>query len=601
MKRYIALCLVAALCAAAIGGAALAESPDAPAIELELDEQALADAPALDEAELALDLDIEPLDITEPEQPEAGEGLQGNDADGETANRVVLKRFIRYEISGGVATVVSADKSITDANIPETVNGYKVKHIAPNAFLGCTKLWTVSVPDTVIDIGENAFDSCAALVDVQLPSTLTEIGAYAFANCTKISHFKLPEDLTEISEGLFENCQIMWKIALPAGLKTIGDNAFRRCLALREFTLPTTLKTIGESAFELCEGMKRVTIPAGVTTISTAAFKDCKSLSRLTFSSGLTSIGRVAFQNCESLPSLKLPTTLKTVEPLAFAGCGMKTALTIPGNVSSLGYGAFYRCGKLKEVTLKSGVNVIGACCFAQCKKLEKVTIPASVNEMGYDVFTYGSASSVDEDGEITLEAPLRQPKKLQIYGRPNTTASVYAADKGIPFVIQKIMATGVSIAEGSSATIYVGHTKQLTAVQTPANAETTVKWSSSSSSVAVSKTGLLTPKHAGKAVITVRTENGKKARITVKVIDAKSVKITNGATATMKVGETLQLGATVQPTQVTSKLTWSSGSRKIATVSKTGLVTALKKGTVTITVKTGNGKRAKIKIKVTA
>ena len=159
MKRTIALCLAAALCAVAIGGAALAESQE-PAVELELDEQALADAPALGEAELALDLDIEPLDITEPELSEAGDGLQSNDADGEAANRVVLKRFIRYEISGGVATVVSADKSITDANIPEKVNGYTVKHIAPNAFLGCTKLWTVSVPDTVIDIGENAFDGC---------------------------------------------------------------------------------------------------------------------------------------------------------------------------------------------------------------------------------------------------------------------------------------------------------------------------------------------------------------------------------------------------------------------------------------------------------
>ena len=599
MKRTIALWLAAALCATAIGGAALAEGQELPAVELELEEQALADTPALEEAELALDLDIEPLDIDDPQLPEAEDGLQNNDADGEAANKVVLKRFIRYEISGGAATVVSADKSITEANIPEKVNGYTVKHIAANAFLGCTKLWSLSVPDTVKDIGEHAFDSCVALVDVQLPSGLTQIGDYAFANCTKISHFELPDNLTVISEGLFENCQIMWKITLPAGLKTIGDNAFRRCLALREFTLPATLKTIGESAFELCEGMKRVTIPAGVSTIPTAAFKDCKSLSRLTFNSGLTSIGKAAFQNCESLPSLKLPATLDTVGPLAFAGCGMKTALTIPGNVSTLGYGAFYNCGDLKEVTLKSGVETIKAHCFAQCKKLEKVAIPASVNEMGYDAFTIGSASSINEEGDITLEAPLRQPKKLKIYGRPNTTASVYAADNGIPFVIQKIVATSVSIAEGSSATLYVGHTKQLTAVQTPSNAETTVKWTSSSSSVAVSKTGLLTPKRAGKAVITVRTENGKKARITVKVIDAKSVSITNGSSATMKVGQTLQLGATVNPVQVASKLTWSSSSKKIATVSKTGLVTALKKGTVTITVKTGNGKKAKIKIKV--
>jgi len=49
----------------------------------------------------------------------------------------------------------------------------------------------------------------------------------------------------------------------------------------------------------------------------------------------------------------------------------------------------------------------------------------------------------------------------------------------------------------------------------------------------------------------------------------------------------------------VKSMLTWSSGNKKIATVSKTGLVNAKKKGTVTITVKTANNKKAKIKIKV--
>ena len=66
-----------------------------------------------------------------------------------------------------------------------------------------------------------------------------------------------------------------------------------------------------------------------------------------------------------------------------------------------------------------------------------------------------------------------------------------------------------------------------------------------------------------------------------------------------MKVGETLQLNATVLPEQVNSKLTWSSGNKRIATVSKTGLVKAKKKGTVTITVRTANKKKAKIKIKV--
>ena len=47
------------------------------------------------------------------------------------------------------------------------------------------------------------------------------------------------------------------------------------------------------------------------------------------------------------------------------------------------------------------------------------------------------------------------------------------------------------------------------------------------------------------------------------------------------------------------SKITYSSSNKKVATVNSSGVITAKKKGTATITVKTANGKKAKLKIKV--
>ena len=599
MKRIVAVWLAAALCVALVGGAVLAEGQDDMPVELELDAPALSDAPETDDAGMDLDLDIAPLDGLQPEPVEAP--VSNDPGDGEdVSNKIVVKKYITYEIVGGQATAITADRSLTEANIMDEVNGYPVTAIAPNAFQGFTKLWTVTVPDSVTEIGEAAFDSCTALVSVTLPESLETIGPRAFANCTKLSHFELPEGLSEISEGMFENCQMMWKITLPSTLRVIGENAFNKCLSLKEFTLPQGLREIHESAFELCESMIRVTIPGSVAEIGDKAFKDCRALRNLTLSSGLTTIGNSAFRDCDSFRKVALPSTVEEIGPFAFAYCEDLKTVTIPGNVETVSYGAFFHCGDLEQVSLKSGVAAIGDFAFAQCKKLLKAEIPQSVTEMGQDVFTVGKASAIDENDMVQLSAPLSQPAKLQIYGRPDTEASDYADRYGIPFVIQKIVATSVTIAEGKSATLYVGHPMQLTAIQKPANAETKVKWTSSSSAVSVSSSGLVTPKRAGKAVITARTENGKKATITIKVIDAKSVKIDQGKSATLKVGQTLQLTATVSPAQVTSKLTWSSGSKKIATVSSTGLVKALKKGNVTITVKTGNGKKAKIKIKVT-
>lgn len=78
-----------------------------------------------------------------------------------------------------------------------------------------------------------------------------------------------------------------------------------------------------------------------------------------------------------------------------------------------------------------------------------------------------------------------------------------------------------------------------------------------------------------------------------------KKVEITNGSKATMQVGEKLTLKAKFSPSSAYSTLTWKSSDEKVATVSSSGVVTAKKKGTAKITVKTANGKKDSIKITV--
>lgn len=154
------------------------------------------------------------------------------------------------------------------------------------------------------------------------------------------------------------------------------------------------------------------------------------------------------------------------------------------------------------------------------------------------------------------------------------------------------------------SKTIYKGKTYQLKAVVSPSNTTTKkVSWTSSNKAVAtVSSGGNVTAKKAGTATITVKTANGKKTtcKFTVKnPVNAKSVKL-NAKSRTVKKGKTYQLKAVINPNNTTYKsLTWSSSNSKIASVSSKGKVTAKKKGTATITVKTANGKKAVCKIKV--
>ena len=183
-------------------------------------------------------------------------------------------------------------------------------------------------------------------------------------------------------------------------------------------------------------------------------------------------------------------------------------------------------------------------------------------------------------------------------------------ADENFPTYVEgEIVATGIAIAQGSKAKLYMGNKLTLNATVTPAAAQTALKWSSGNKAVAtVNAKGVVTPKKAGSAVITVKTDNGLAAKITVKVVDASGVKLKKGTSA-LKKGKSIKLGrgksltlkGVVWPWQVKTKLTWTS-SYKYVTV-KNGKVTVSKKakaGTkARITVKTANKKSTYIYIVV--
>ncbi len=109
--------------------------------------------------------------------------------------------------------------------------------------------------------------------------------------------------------------------------------------------------------------------------------------------------------------------------------------------------------------------------------------------------------------------------------------------------------------------------------------------------------------KASGAAKITARTDDGRQAVVTFKATSrpvlATSIKV-SGAKA-MSAGERQKLGVIISPATASQKAAWSTSNAKVAAISKAGIVTAKKKGTVTITAsaRDGSGKKAKIKINI--
>lgn len=120
--------------------------------------------------------------------------------------------------------------------------------------------------------------------------------------------------------------------------------------------------------------------------------------------------------------------------------------------------------------------------------------------------------------------------------------------------------------------------------------------WESSDTSVAtVDNEGNVTAVKSGKATITYKVD-GMSAACEVTVVGGLTV---SEKSKTLKVGETFQISATVDPADV--KPTFASGDDRIATVDENGKVTAVKEGEVKIYVRVGSLFSEEITVTVTA
>lgn len=169
-------------------------------------------------------------------------------------------------------------------------------------------------------------------------------------------------------------------------------------------------------------------------------------------------------------------------------------------------------------------------------------------------------------------------------------TAAVYE--------VEVVSAPGKVALDRFSVTLGVKESVTLTPT-IPDGTHASFTWSSKDKSIAtVTQSGKITGKKAGKTTVTVKTHNGKTAKVTVKVKKAPDKVTLNKSSAEMNEGDSLQLEATL-PGDTYSRITWSSSDNAVAKVSESGKVTAVAAGKATITAKTFNNKKATCKITV--
>ena len=276
-----------------------------------------------------------------------------------------------------------------------------VTSIGEIAFVDCTGLTSIVIPNSVISIGHAAFGRCTGLTSVTFGenSQLTSIGEQAFYGCTSLISVIIPDSVTTIDEAAFMACTGLESITVAEG-NTVYHSAGNCLIETATGTLVAGCKnsvipndgsvtSIGYCAFAYCDSLASITIPVSVTSIGDLAFTYCTGLTSVTFgeNSQLTSIGEDAFCECSSLTSLVIPDGATSIGDCAFSDCTGLTSIVIPASVTSIGDYAFLRCDSLTSITIPNGVTSIGRSTFSECSSLTSIVIPDSVTTIGEEAF----------------------------------------------------------------------------------------------------------------------------------------------------------------------------------------------------------------------
>ena len=314
-----------------------------------------------------------------------------------TGIQTVLPPY-NYSVTNGAITLTSYAGSEATLTIPGMIGGLPVISIAASAFQN-RALTSVTIPDSVTNIGSDAFSVCTNLACATIGEGLTSIPPRAFFHCGSLANVTIGKGVLSINDSAFESCGLT-SVTIPSGVTTIGNYAFSSCLSLTNVAIGNGVTSIGTEAFVGCYGLRGVCFPGNVYTGYLGPDVFSVDNPTIYYLPGTTGWGKTFDGLPTALLILPVPYNYTTnngaITITGYTGSG--GAVTIPGKiyvsgatnfvpVSSIGDYAFSDCTNLTSVTIGTNVTKIGADAFSGCSSLVSVILPNSVTDLGSHAF----------------------------------------------------------------------------------------------------------------------------------------------------------------------------------------------------------------------
>jgi hypothetical protein len=160
----------------------------------------------------------------------------------------VVQAGYNYTTNNGTITITGYTGPGAVAAIPSTINGLPVTSTGNSAFSG------------------------ASLTSVTIPDSVTNIGNYAFGGCCRLASITIGNRVTSIGESAFNACHSLTSVTIPNSVATIGSEAFFNCWNLASVTIGNRVTSIGLGAFGYCTSLTGVYFQGDAPGVGAAVF-----------------------------------------------------------------------------------------------------------------------------------------------------------------------------------------------------------------------------------------------------------------------------------------------------------------------------------------
>ena len=315
------------------------------------------------------------------------------------------------KIEDNAATKAMNLNRVTVANASQLVT------VGKRSFMDCAGLQHVLFEGTTqyLDVIDTAaFKNCAKLEDViwEGKSTLRLIGDSAFYCDSKLETVKWNDkcDLKIIDNYAFYKCSSLNHFIMPNSTLSVGKYAFRYDAGLTDIQLSTSLSIIYDYAFGEC-GFSQLVLPESLKSMQAGAFINNSNLADITIPKKTEGIGAGAFENCSALESVTFKTheTKLTVDKNAFNHCAVLSKVNIDylddwahinfqnaaANPASTAHRLNLNGEEMVDIELPVGTKYIGNNVFNGCSDIRTLKIPATVEHVNDNIIA-GCSSLTD-------------------------------------------------------------------------------------------------------------------------------------------------------------------------------------------------------------